>query len=264
MRSLFITGNALRHKYFVNELAKFFDESLVISECKNSVSNTSNRGDDDRIIQHFLNRDLAETKLFGSAHSFAVPCTPILYKEASSSYICSLVKSFRPDFVFVFGSSIIKSKLLNLLPKDRTFNLHLGLVPYCKGSGTNFWPFVNDELEYIGASILALDSGIDTGGVYSQIVPIFDENDDAHSIGCKVIKQAIEELAKIIKLMQLGKTLECTPQRKTNYERIYKNSDFSEHSVSKYLSNLAAGIVEKYCKDVNSKKLDLIQLKVKF
>ena len=263
MKALFLTGNALRHKYYVNELAKNFDECLAISECKNSVPNIASKGGDDPIINHFVNRDLAEAELFGDSHSFTVPTVPIPYKEASSAYICSLVESFLPDFVFVFGSSIIRPRLLNIFSVGRTFNLHLGLVPYSKGSGTNFWPFVNDELEYIGASILALDPGIDTGGVYSQIVPTFEAGDDVHSIGCKVIKQGVEELTRMVKLALSGATLYCVPQSQIANERIYKNSDFTEHSVSKYLSNMAAGVVENYCNDADRKTVELIRLKVK-
>ena len=36
-------------------------------------------------------------------------------------------------------------------------NVHLGLSPYYKGSATNFWPFVNNELQFLGVTFMVTD-----------------------------------------------------------------------------------------------------------
>ena len=50
------------------------------------------------------------------------------------------------DVVLVFGTGILREALLSAFP-GRLINIHLGLSPYYRGAGTNFWPLVNGEPE---------------------------------------------------------------------------------------------------------------------
>ena len=74
----------------------------------------------------------------------------------------ALMAAARPDVVLVFGTGILREPLLSAFD-GRIINIHLGLSPYYRGAGTNFWPLVNREPEYVGATIHYLDAGIDTG-----------------------------------------------------------------------------------------------------
>ena len=76
----------------------------------------------------------------------------------------------RPDVVLVFGTGILREPLLSAFD-GRIINIHLGLSPYYRGAGTNFWPLVNREPEYVGATIHYLDAGIDTGPIISHARP---------------------------------------------------------------------------------------------
>ena len=57
------------------------------------------------------------------------------------------------NYVVSFGCSIIGDDLLKI-NRAKFINIHLGLSPYYLGSGTNFWPFVNNELQFLGATIM--------------------------------------------------------------------------------------------------------------
>ena len=71
------------------------------------------------------------------------------------------IKKNNPDIIIVYGSSII-APLTNDF-KNKIINVHLGLSPYYRGSGTNFYPILNSKPEYIGVTFMFLDKGIDTG-----------------------------------------------------------------------------------------------------
>ena len=62
------------------------------------------------------------------------------------------MKACTPDVVLVCGTGILREELINLFP-GHIINIHLGLSPYYRGAGTNFWPLVNREPEYLGATI---------------------------------------------------------------------------------------------------------------
>ena len=95
----------------------------------------------------------------------------------------------RPDVVLVFGTGILREPLLSAFA-GRIINIHLGLSPYYRGAGTNFWPLVNREPEYVGATIHYLDAGIDTGPILAHARPAIARGDGPHDIGNKTIVAA--------------------------------------------------------------------------
>ena len=62
------------------------------------------------------------------------------------------------------------------------------MSPYYRGSGTNFWPFVNNELQFIGATFMHIDEGVDTGEIIHQIRANIFHDDNIHQIGNRLIR----------------------------------------------------------------------------
>ncbi len=252
MRIVIFTSNALRHKFVANRLSEHADDALVISECRPSDASPAD--------DHFLLRYETEKKFFrGNDFFTAKKVLPLIYGEANLEYTFDTVKSFKPDAMFVFGACIIKEPLLSLLPSGVFINLHLGLSPYYRGAGTNFWPFINKELEYIGSTILHIDAGIDTGDIIAHVRPNIEMGDNVHTVGSKVILESASTLIKIMNILKTGKKLNRVKQWKVPSKRYYKVSDFNEKVLTKYKNNLENGLIEKYLNSPK-KKLKLISL----
>ena len=246
MKLAIFTSNGIRHKFVANKLARNVDDTLVICECnQNDAIDEKEDAVLSPIDEHFRLRYLTEKKIFSGNDYFNDTVLPLIYKEANLLYTYQIVKEFEPDLMIVFGSSIIKEPLLSLKP-NRFINLHLGLSPYYRGSGTNFWPFVNKELEYVGSTILHLDPGIDTGDIISHVQPKFEHDDDVHTIGCKVIEESVTTLIKIIEMVKKGKELQRIKQWNVPNSRYYKNNDFNEEILKKYKQNLENGLIANY------------------
>ena len=62
--------------------------------------------------------------------------------------------------------------------------------------GTNFWPLVNGEPEYCGATIHFLDVGVDTGPIIAHVRPEIAAGDGPHDIGNKTIVAAAERAGR--------------------------------------------------------------------
>lgn len=248
MKVLIFTSNALRHKFFANRIADYANDTLVISECRESDQINKSYGDNDAIISHFNKRFLTEKKFFDGNYEFRAKCIPILYKEVNSESIYQIIQSFNPDVMIVFGSSIIREPILSLGKKNRFINLHLGLSPYYKGNGTNFWPFINDELEFLGSTILHLDSGIDTGDIITHVRPKIEETDDVHSLGCKIIKDSVETIIEILKRVKNNQEINRIPQWSVEDEKVYKLKDFNEIILNEYFEKMERGIVKEFLK----------------
>jgi len=191
-------------------------------------------------------RNKTESEMFAGNDYFQADTLPVLYKEANLAYTYKVVKEFNPELMFVFGSSIIKEPLLSLLPKGRFINLHLGLSPYYRGSGTNFWPFINQELDYVGSTLLSLDNGIDTGDIIAHVRPEFELTDNVHTIGCKVIKNSVGRLINIMEAVKSGSKINMVKQWEAENPKYYRNADFNEGILKTYYNLLNAGLVKKY------------------
>tara|TARA_B100000029_G_scaffold93926_1_gene84050 strand:+ start:5102 stop:5872 length:771 start_codon:yes stop_codon:yes gene_type:complete len=243
MKVVVLTSDGIRHKFFANSLDSKADNSLIISESKQTgVKDNEVKS----INEHFKLRDETEKLFFPDNYSFNSETLSIKYKELNTNYILEKIKEFEPDMMFVFGSSIIKEPLLSLITSIPTLNLHLGISPYYRGSGTNFWPFVNNELEYVGSTILHINSGIDTGDIICHTRPIIETGDNVHSVGCKVIQTSIESLFQIMDMVT--KKIELIPikQWSVENERYYKTTDFNEEILQKYKNNLENDLIENY------------------
>jgi len=258
MKIVVLTSNSLRHKFLANTLSSYCDDALIISECKPQTSSFDDSKNYTKIENHFLLRDKTEKSFFPNDNYFIPKTLPILYKEVNSPYVYEVIKNFKPDILIIFGSSIIKEPLLSLLPTGHIINLHLGISPYYRGSGTNFWPFVNNQLEYLGSTILHLDAGIDTGDIICHVRPKIELNDNVHTLGCKIIKSSVESLIKIIKLLDEGKKLNRVKQWDVK-DRYYKTKEFDEIVLSKYKNNLKNDVIKDYLES-EDKKIILVNL----
>ena len=260
MKTIIFTSNSIRHKFFANSISKLVDDSLVICETKkNDGKKIEDQNNFSEIDKHFLKRFETEKEQFKGNDFFISKTVPLEYKEVNLKYVSKIVKEISPDLMLVFGSSIIDDELISLGKKNRFLNLHLGLSPYYRGSGTNFWPFINNELEYVGSTILHLDQGIDTGDIIAHVRPNFEEDDDVHTIGCKVIHESVKAFEKIFEIISNENELKRIKQWDPPIKRYYKNSDFTESSLKEYKNNLENGMIKKY-QESKQNEIKLINL----
>jgi len=251
MRIVVFTSNAMRHKFIANTLSASVDDALVVSECvaQDTAVTAVAKGGLSPIEEHLLLRQRAEEEFFKGNDFFVAKTLPLMYGEVNLPHVCDIVRRFKPDAMVVFGSSMIKEPLLSLLPPGHFINLHLGLSPYYRGSGTNFWPFVNGELEYVGSTILHIDAGIDTGDIITHVRPALESDDTVHTAGCRVIKKSALCLIRIIEMLRSGKRLNRVKQWKVPKVRYYERKDFDERALVKYKDNLKDGLVDKFLKN---------------
>lgn len=164
--------------------------------------------------------------------------------EINSTEIEMLLKDVGPDVVVVLGSSIIKQNII-MIPKVAMINIHTGLSPYYRGTWSYGWPIVNKAPEYIGVTLHHINSGIDSGDIIYQTRPILDIHDDLNTIFLKVVAEGIELAVKAVKEISKNGSLQSYKQP-VNTGRLYFEKDFSPEVARRCLSNLEAGLIEKY------------------
>jgi len=114
------------------------------------------------------------------------------------------LSSESPDILLVNGTSIIKPKIIELLP-ERIINIHVGVTPEYRGAHGGFWALYNQEPEMLGVTVHLIDSGIDTGAILFQEKVVVDSNDTLRSIVYKQQKTGVDLIFKCLSEFEKGK-----------------------------------------------------------
>lgn len=269
MRLVILTSNQLRHKYFANCLIEKFNVVGVFSEEKvfnpqdpKTIQEKTKNKEEEKIWRwHFDLRDQVEENYFGKDKNFGIDSKKIITipsGKINDEFYVERIKKLKPAIIAVFGTSILKKDIINICP-GKIINMHLGLSPYYRGSGTNFWPIYDNKLECVGVTIHLIDEGIDSGNIIHQGRPEIEIEDNQHTIGCKTIIVGTQLMIKAIKECEENK-IRCFPQNKKVKGKLCLRKDFTVDDIKRLKKLLEEGLAENYLKNKNKllKKVKII------
>ena len=208
MRVLLISGShsrnlALAKKIYVNKKVKIvgyiiFKREEMVPKPRSSLNNNLKK----LWKIHFKKRLLSEKKHYDSKNNFIKKIKNKLIIRNISDFngdkVTKFVKSLKIDSCFIQGCPIIKDPLYSLLPKY-TVNLHIGLIPFYKGSITAFWPFYFLQPSMLGTTYHIIRKNVDTGEIIHQNTPKLDYGDNLHDASCKALLSGISDINLVIK-----------------------------------------------------------------
>ena len=260
MRAIVLTSTMRRHCFVANALASRLEVAGVWQEEKSfePLRYASSVEEEAVIERHFTARDRSEADYFADhdrvrSSSFRVP-----RGGCNDPDVINAMQQTQPDVVLVFGTGLLKGTLIETFP-GRILNIHLGLSPFYRGAGTNFWPLVNREPEYCGATIHVLDRGVDSGPVIVHVRPEIRHGDGPHDIGNKTIVAAAAALGEAALALGAGGVRTVT---QTGGGRLYTRADFSASAVNQLYANFADGMIDEYLRsrDARDAVLPLVPL----
>lgn len=252
-----LTGNEMRHEFFRKYISSFPSVEVMISFCEviESIEDEliQNKAEDYSLQESHLqmrsNVEIDFFRLFNETISDKSNPVFIRKGQINDAEWVNHIKKLNPDFIISYGCSIIKSELIEIF-EGRFINVHLGLSPYYRGSATNFWPFVNNEISCVGVTFMFIDRGVDTGEIIHQQRASIIHGDNIHTIGCRLIQDMVKSVVLILENIDeftkrnLAKNLNCK-------YRYYRKKDFCEQAVSQAYINIKNGIIEDYLKNKN-------------
>ena len=249
-RIIILTNSELRHVFFRKYMALSEEIEVINSYCegmeKSLRAMVEKENGNELRLKNLLAREQSEKDFFElfikTIHDFSYPI-PLPYGEINSPEYTRLIRSCNADLLVAYGCSLIKETLLDAF-KGRFLNVHLGLSPYYRGSGTNYWPLVNGEPEYVGATFMHMDAGIDTGEVIHQIRAKCCWGDTSHQIGNRLIVEMAKTYRRIVENFdRLEKMLQLPVPSNA---KLYRKRDYTEESVLTLRKNFRNGMIEKY------------------
>jgi folate-dependent phosphoribosylglycinamide formyltransferase PurN len=246
MRVLLLTGDAARHRFAARALAEATGLVGVLCEAKAAAPAEAGLppGDADVLRRHFDERTRVETRLLGEDSGWpGDEAQHVARGGVNSAEVLAWVESRRPDVVVLYGTSVVKDPTLGRFA-GRLVNLHLGLSPYYRGSGTNFWPLVRAQPECVGATIHLADAQVDAGAILAQVRPSAASEDRAHELGTKTLIAAVACLPVVLHGWLTGRV---RPARQDlSQGHVFRRRDFDADAVRRLWTNLDRGMMPDY------------------
>jgi len=255
-----LTNSELRHQFVRKAIALDDDIDVIRTYCESTDGSTLARvreeGDDVK-LRHLEARAESEDDFFRHFVNYTPDYSSpkeIPNGEINDEQYYEEIVDLDPDLLVAYGCSIIEDPLL-FEYEGRFLNVHLGLSPYYRGTGTNFWPLVNDEPEYVGATFMYLDAGVDTGDIIHQIRARVKPNDTPHQIGNRLIADMIGPYREIITKFDDLENME-QPETPDN-EHYYTTSDYSTEATQQLYENFDNGLVDNYLEKKDERTADV-------
>jgi len=249
-----LTSVELRQRYFVNAIAKRFDVTAVgYQDTGYRPAATDPGGVDSEtaaiVARHFDERRRQEEIHFsnnGARRESSTICAVhrLDSKTLNDPSTVAFLEKREVDVVVIYGTDLIKPPLLDRF-SGRMFNMHLGLSPYYRGTATNFYPLLNNEPEYVGATIHMISAGIDSGDIVHHVRPEILADDMPHTVGCKAILAGIDKMIQALAELEAG-ALSTTPQWSVPDAKLYLRADYHPSQVRTLYALIAAGLFPKY------------------
>lgn len=254
MRLGVLTSVDIRHRFFANALRRACDVVAVGYERTGYTPADINAydlsPDERRVVDaHFDDRRRQEARCFGHDAALidtATGCDAfhIAPGMLNTRGTHARLEAAGVDALAVFGTNLIKDPLLQRWA-GRIINMHLGLSPYYRGTATNFYPLLNEEPQYVGATIHLIDAGIDSGPIIHHARPDIDADDTPHTIGCNAILAGIDKMIAALAELSRGE-LVAVPQWPVADARLYLRRDYHPRDVVKLHHKVQAGLIADY------------------
>ncbi|RJP33370.1 MAG: hypothetical protein C4547_12355 [Phycisphaerales bacterium] len=255
MRIAVLTADETRHRYAVNRLRREFN--VVAAAYEQTGYSPASAGRDDGldawqravVRRHFDERTRQEGRFFGHDARRAAASDGLRVMNLSPGMLNSdatlgFLHAAGVDTVIVYGTNLIREPLLSAYA-GRIINMHLGLSPYYRGTATNFYPLVNQEPEYVGATIHLIDAGIDSGPIIGHARPVIEPDDVPHTIGCKAILAGLDRLIQAVRDLDAGRMI-AVPQWPVPNPRLYLRRHFRPQHVVELYRLIDNGLIPNY------------------
>ena len=181
---------------------------------------------------HFEKRNKSEEKYFKFSNNYENKISNILRVnndlELNGAKVLDFVKTYKAEICFLTGVPIIKDPLLSVLPQY-SINLHLGIIPFYKGSITMFWPFYFLEPTMAGTTYHIIDKYVDTGEILHNNIPKLQRGDGMHDVASKAVVEAHKDLHLIVEKIKKRIELNINPKKDNSLRfkgKLFTKSDW--------------------------------------
>jgi len=202
-RIVLLTGAGVEHRYVASRLCEAFDIDLVVvdrREHRPSLRRAFRGGVRHgcgrlafaafrRTIRDAERRERALARVLGDP---PLPAARSIEVDGINGVAArDAVAEVAPDLLLVFGTSIVGPQMLGLARRI-ALNLHTGVSPRYRGTDCAFWPVVNGEPEFIGATVHECTADVDGGRIFGVARARWHRGDGIHELFGRAVAAGAE------------------------------------------------------------------------
>jgi methionyl-tRNA formyltransferase len=237
-----ITGPGLNHQYFVNRLNREFPIECVFIEEVTYPNFTSDSPKHQKAWEWFFRRrkeyeenTFARSELWTRKNQPRI--IPVPTGQINSADTLKMLQTQQPGIIILFGTSLIGRNIMNRFP-GRIINLHVGLSGQYRGSSCNFWPIYDERLDCLGATLLKINAGIDTGEILAQETIEIEEGDTEQSLMGKPLILGMDLTLQVLRRWFKGNEAVVPLERNG---KLFQKKDFIPEAISKVKEMVESG-----------------------
>lgn len=231
MKITIISGGHPRHRYLLEPILPLFDDIQLIQMSRESLIPDSSYLLDSNLKKiydlHFQDRFIKEQAQFGNKTMLdllgesAAELIAVDKETINSDDVKERVRLFNPDHCVVMGSTVLDDEFLKVIPRN-SFNIHLGLSPWYRGSATLFWPTYNLEPWRCGVTFHKLAPLVDGGDIYLQTGVKIEADHGCVDTSICAIVEARKSVGNLMKaIISRGDNLNPIKQKLTGRSYLY-------------------------------------------
>ena len=130
-------------------------------------------------------------------------CETLVCASPNDNAVGEFLDRIAPDLMFARCKTLLKEKTFSI-PRHGTLIIHPGICPEYRNSHGCFWALANDDFDKVGATLLRINVGIDTGpifGYYSYPYDVLKETPNI--IHLRVVYDNLDQIRD--KLIEINK-----------------------------------------------------------
>jgi methionyl-tRNA formyltransferase len=135
--------------------------------------------------------------------------------EPNGAETRAFVESLAPDICVAACKTMLRPEIFGI-PRHGTFVVHPGICPEYRNSHGCFWALARRDLDRVGATLLKIDEGVDTGPVFAYYTTDIDEQAETHAvIQLRVVYDNLERIGEDLRRIVAGdaKPIDTTGRR---------------------------------------------------
>lgn len=156
------------------------------------------------------------------------------------------LKKYEADAYIVAAFGQILPKQILEMPRFGCINIHASLLPKYRGAAPINQCIIDGECE-TGVTIMQMDTGIDTGDIFTQKKVIIDDKETAETLSEKLTRAGAELIVETLPLIERG---EITPVKQDHNLSSYVK--MMDRSIGKIDWTKEASFIERLIRGLNS------------
>jgi Formyl transferase len=122
----------------------------------------------------------------------------LVTSSPNSSEAAAFIRRCGPDLMVARCKSLLREDVFGI-PARGTVVLHPGICPEYRNAHGCFWALAHDDLRKVGATLLRIDRGVDTGPVYGYFTPAYDEVvESPFVIQHRVVLESLDAIQRVL------------------------------------------------------------------